>query len=425
MKPLAHEEPLHEGPAHRERLHYLDWLRVLAVLGVFYAHSADIFDRYYWHIKGVEQNAGLIVLVVFGTEWGMSLFFLLAGAGAWFALESRTGGQFISERFKRLIIPCIVGIILLSPPQAYLLAISHSLYKGTFIQFYPYFFSTIQISWNPQWIGNLSFHLWFLAYLFFVSMLVLPVLLSLKRKRGLSFISKLAAFCDRPAGLLVFVLPIALVEIALRASFPGYQSWGDIFVWLFIFVYGFILFAHPRFQSALQKQWMITLFVGIASFLIMLAAYIAGVLSSWDTLSNFSVGYVLYQLLRSIFTWSWMVFAMFFGLRFLNFSNKVIDYCIEAVLPFYVLHYPVIIVVSFFTLSWNINMGVKFLIVTTVALIATLILYDLLIRRINVSRWLFGMKPLHANRPEQVIASAEPTTAQDNHQNALKEQKSK
>lgn len=397
MQPL-----IHEGPIHGERLHYLDGLRVLAVLGVFYAHAANIFDLFYWHINGVEQNGNLIVLVVFGTEWGMSLFFVLAGAGAWFALQSRTSGQFISERFKRLIIPCIAGTILLSPFEAYLIALSHSLFKGNLLQFYPYFFTNIQISWNPQWIGTVSFHLWFLAFLFFISILALPVLLYLKRKRGLSFITKLAAICDRPAGFFVFALPIALIQIALRASFPGYQNWGDFFVWLFIFIYGFILYADPRFQSAIQKQWMLMLFIGVTSLLVMLGAYISGVLSSWDTISNFSVGYVLYQLLRSIFTWSWMVFALYFGMRFLNFSNRIIDYCKEAVLPFYILHYPVIVVIAFFTFSWDINMGVKFLIVTTAALITTLVLYDLFIRRINVSRWLFGMKPLHAPQPEQV-----------------------
>ena len=397
MQPL-----IHEGPIHGERLHYLDGLRVLAVLGVFYAHAANIFDLFYWHINGVEQNGNLIVLVVFGTEWGMSLFFVLAGAGAWFALQSRTSGQFISERFKRLIIPCIAGTILLSPFEAYLIALSHSLFKGNLLQFYPYFFTNIQISWNPQWIGTVSFHLWFLAFLFFISILALPVLLYLKRKRGLSFITKLAAICDRPAGFFVFALPIALIQIALRASFPGYQNWGDFFVWLFIFIYGFILYADPRFQSAIQKQWMLMLFIGVTSLLVMLGAYISGVLSSWDTISNFSVGYVLYQLLRSIFTWSWMVFALYFGMRFLNFSNRIIDYCNEAVLPFYILHYPVIVVIAFFTFSWDINMGVKFLIVTTAALITTLVLYDLFIRRINVSRWLFGMKPLHTPQPEQV-----------------------
>ena len=59
---------------HTERLHYLDWLRVIAVLGVFYAHTTNIYDQLYWHVRGGDQNAGLIVLVVFGTQWGMALF---------------------------------------------------------------------------------------------------------------------------------------------------------------------------------------------------------------------------------------------------------------------------------------------------------------------------------------------------------------
>ncbi len=385
---------------HAKRLHYLDWLRVLAVLGVFYAHTTNIYDSLYWHIRGGEQNAGLIVLVVFGTQWGMALFFFLAGASSWFALESRTSREYIGERFKRLIIPCIVGFILLSPPQAYLLSVSQGLYHGNFLQFIPYFFENIHISWNPQWIAQYGYHLWFLAFLFFVSLLTLPALLLLRRKRGLDFISRLAVFCSKPAGLFVFVIPIALIQIALRAPFPGYQGWADFFIWLIIFVYGFMLLADSRFTTAILKQGKIALIVGIVSLLTMLIANFAGVLSSWDSMSSYTPGYVLYQLLRSTVTWSWMIFALYFGMRYLNFRNKVIDYTNEAVLPFYVLHHPVIVVIAFYTIPWDINLGIKFLFVSTAALFATLVLYDLLIRRWNVTRWLFGMKPLKPGQSE-------------------------
>src|SRR5438105_11432908 len=360
MRPLRYE-----GPIQRERLHYLDWLRVLAVLGVFYAHTADIFDKFYWHIKGGEQNTGLLVLVVFGTEWGMALFFFLAGASAWFALASRTAGQFVSERFTRLIIPCLVGFILLSPPIAYLIAISHSLYHGNFLQFYPYYFENIHVSWNPQWLGIYAYHLWFLVFLFFISTLALPVLLYLKRERSLRFIAKLAAFCDRPGGLFVFVLPIALIQLALRAPFPGYQSWSDFFTWLLIFIYGFMFLAEPRFESAIEKQWKLALFVGIASLLIMLVASYTGVLSSWDSLSSYSGGYVLYQLLSSIVTWSWMLFVLYFGMRFLNFSDKFIEYANEAVLLFSFFPYPLLVSFTFFTLHGISIMALNFLFSTT------------------------------------------------------------
>ena len=39
------------------RLHYLDWLQVLAVLGVFLFHAIHPFDDLYsWHIKNAESS---------------------------------------------------------------------------------------------------------------------------------------------------------------------------------------------------------------------------------------------------------------------------------------------------------------------------------------------------------------------------------
>ena len=385
------------------RLHYLDWLRVLAVLGVFYAHAADIFDMVHWHIREIPQNADLLALAVLGTQWGMSLFFLLSGASAWFALGSRTSRQFMSERFKRLLIPCIIGIILLSPPQAYLIAVSQRLYQGDFLQFYPSFFVNMHLSLNPQWLGKYGFHLWFLAFLFGISMLALPVLLFLKHTRGMRFISYISAWCDKPAGLFVFVLPIALVQIAFRIPFPGYQNWADFFTWLFIFIYGFILFADPRFKFAIQKQWKLSLFVAMTSLFILLAAYFGGVLGSWSNASRYTGNYVLYQVLLSVLMWSWLLLVLSFCMRCLNFGNALINYCDEAVLPFYVLHYPVIVVIAFFTFSWAIAPGIQFLFVTTTALITTLIIYDLFIRRGKGVRRLLARKPL--NNPRAVTRS--------------------
>jgi len=387
----------------RVRLHYLDWLRVLAVLGVFYAHSINIFDMLYWHVRSGGQSTGLIVLVIFGTQWGMSLFFFLAGASAWFALVSRTSGQFIGERFKRLIIPFIVGFILLSPPQAYLFALSQGTYHGSFLQFIPYFFEHIRISWNPQWIAAYGYHLWFLAFLFFVSLMTLPVLLLLRRKRGLDFIGWLAALCSKPAGLFIFVIPIALIQIALRAPFPGYQGWADFFIWLIVYVYGFMLLADKRFTVAIQKQGKLALLATVICLLILIIAGITGDLSSWDNITTYTPGYVLYQILRSMTTWSLMIFILYFGMRFLNSRNKVIDYTNEAVLPFYVLHHPIIVVIAFYTISWDISLGIKFFFVSTAALIATLLIYDLLIRRWNVTRVLFGLKPRSSHNGDKDV----------------------
>lgn len=394
-----------KGLLHTERLYYLDWLRVLAVLGVFYAHTADIFDTLYWHIRQDGRSTDWNALATFGAQWGMSLFFLLAGASAWFALSSRTSNQFIGERFKRLLIPFIVAFILLSPIQAYFISRASTLHPGNFVLFFPSFFLNIHIGWDPNWLATYGYHLWFLAFLFVISMLALPLLLYLKRERGLRFISRLAAFCNRPAGLFVLVLPIALIQIMLRVPFPGYHGWTDFFSWLLIFVYGFILLADSRFEAAIQKQGKIALFAGIVGVLSLLAANFAGVLNYWENASSYTVGYMFYQLLFSITSWSMLISVLYIGLRFLNFSNKVMHYANEEVLPFYILHQPVIVIIAFYMLSWALAPGVKYLVVSTVALIATLVLYELLIRRIKVSRWLFGMKTSQPLQLEQTVQS--------------------
>jgi glucans biosynthesis protein C len=399
VSPLSSAEPVP-----RKRLFYLDWLRVLAVLGVFVAHTGDIFDTLYWHTRNGGQGISWNALATFGAEWGMSLVFLLAGASAWFALLSRSGNQFIGERFKRLLIPFIVAFVLLSPFQAYILsyfiASGYSLFHSTLVQFFPYFFEHIHIGSDLRFLTIYGYHLWFLAFLFIISMIALPLLLYLKQERGRRFISWLSTFCNKPAGLFVFVLPIALIRMMLWTFFPGYQGWTDFYSWFVLFVCGFIIFSNDMFQAAIRKQGKIFLPVAFVCMLTLIASNFVGVLNDWEKAPGYSAVYLFYQFLLSIASWSMTVSALYLAMRFLNFRGKVLHYANEAVLPFYVIHQPVILIIAFYVLAWNIPTGVKYLFVSTAALIATLALYELVIRRIKLLRWLFGMKPPNALPPD-------------------------
>ncbi len=386
------KSPVQEEPVQQQRLYYLDWLRVLAVLGVFYAHTAEIFDTYYWHMRQAGHNVIWDALGPFGARWGITLFFILAGASAWFALRTRTSRQFIGERIKRLLIPFFVAFIVLAPIQAYFMALIRSSYNGNILQFFPHFFENIHISWDLTWMATYSYHLWFLAYLFAISMLALPLLLYLKREQGARFISWLATLCSRPAGLFVFVLPIALLQLLLFAPFPDYPGWADFCTWVLIFVYGFVFLSDTRFETAIRKQGKYFLCVLIMCILTLLVTSSAGVFGNWKQIPGYSVGYLFNFFLSSIIIWSSIVSILYIWMRFLNFKNKVIDYANEAVLPVFVLHPTVILIIAIYFLPLNLDPGIKFLVISTAALIATLVVYELLIRRIKVMRWLFGLK---------------------------------
>ena len=76
------------------RLHYLDWLQVLAILGVFLFHAVHPFDDLFdWHIKNAEPSIVVNFFVGFFGSWGMPFFFLMAGATSWFSLRRRTPGR--------------------------------------------------------------------------------------------------------------------------------------------------------------------------------------------------------------------------------------------------------------------------------------------------------------------------------------------
>ncbi len=372
------------------RLYYLDWLRVLAVVGVFYAHALSIFDLLYWHLNESRENA----LVVFGTEWGMALFFFLAGASAWFSLDSRTGRQFVRERFARLIIPFVVGILLLSPPQGYLLGVDRPEYQGSFFQYYLYFFSHIRLEWNPQLLAAYGFHLWFLAFLFLFSVLALAPFLSLKSAAGRRITASLSEICARRGGFFLLLLPLALIQLALRPAFPAYQGWTDFFLWFVYFVYGYLLLSNAQLVKALQRQGRIALLVGVVSLGILLTSmYGPGFLTIWDDTPGYSFKYELYQLLWVIIGWSWMLFVLSFGIRFLDARNRMIAYLNEAILPFYVLHYFIIVLIASFLTPWTVPLVPKFLVVTTLSFAGTLMTYELAVRRVPFVRRLLGMKP--------------------------------
>ena len=383
IKPLADGKP--------ERLYYIDWLRMLAVLGVFLVHSGNMFDMLYRPVKSAISSVGAsgitasggIYFINFFPEWAMSLVFLLSGASTWFALRKRTSRQFITERLTRLFLPLVIGIIIIAPFQAYFQAISNSLYHGTLLQFYPFFLQSIRVSWNPEWLGAYLHHLWFLADLFVFSLITLPVCLYLKREAGQSFIHRLADACERQGGFLILVLPIALIQLALRASFPGYQNWSDVFCWLTFYLYGYILFSNPRFGRIIRQQGKMALYVGIVCFLLLLALWPAGVLEPWTQTPNYSIGCLLFQVLDSITTWSWLIVILNAASKWLNVSNNVLAYGNKATLPFYLLHFPVVIVIAYYVLPWHVHILAAFLLISTSSLIVTLALADLLYRGIH------------------------------------------
>jgi peptidoglycan/LPS O-acetylase OafA/YrhL len=86
------------------------------------------------------------------------------------------------------------------------------------------------------------------------------------------------------------------------------------------------------------------------------------------------------------------MFIFYIGMRYLDFTNKGLHYAREASYPFFFIHQPVIIIIAFYAVRWQVPLLVKLLAVVIGSFVISLGTYELLIRRINPVRTLFGMK---------------------------------
>ncbi|MFC2052189.1 acyltransferase family protein [Chloroflexota bacterium] len=375
------------------RLYYLDWLRVLAMFSIFFFHSDRFFDFDGWHVKNAATSLASTIHIQFFNQWMMPLFFILSGAAVYYSLRSRTGGGFIKERSLRILIPWIfIGIFVIAPPQVYLERLIHGEFSGTFFQFYyPHYFDGIY-----AFGGNFAIvpmHLWYLVLLFLFSLIALPLFLPSKNT-GKSLTSRLATSFEKPWALLLLFVPLAAVAILADVVGLGFTrqmgSW-DMLSYLMFFIYGYLIVSNTKILEVIRRYSTPALIVALVLTVLLFVLYIYLESRRPELLHVFSVWMGLLTL-RGLLAWCWIIAILGFGSRYLNFNNRFLGYATEAVLPFYILHQTIILIIGFFVVQWSMGIAPKYFIIATTSFVAIMVIYDLMVRRINVLRFLFGMR---------------------------------
>jgi peptidoglycan/LPS O-acetylase OafA/YrhL len=372
------------------RLHYLDWLRVIATLGVFFFHAINVFSPAKFEINNAERSDLIMMIQAFFFPWGMPLFFLVAGAGSQLALRRRTASQFTRERTLRLLVPLFTGTLLLGPVQLYL-SWSHRSQTGLFTGSFPEFLADRLPQIGPKFFGAFGYHMWFLGFLFAFSLLALPLFAWLKGEAGRSVVSRLAAMCEHRGAILLFILPLAVVRLGLQPFFPQQQDWSDFFSHGAYFILGYLLFADERFLRAIRRDWPILLSVGIAAILAAMAIGVSMESFDIDKAPGTFWEFLMWGLVATC-GWCWTTSVLFIGMRCLDRDNRALRYGLSANLPFFVVHQPAILAVAYFVVQWDAGIPVKLATVVLGSFTVTLAICELAIRRISPLRTLFGVK---------------------------------
>jgi hypothetical protein len=392
-----------EGVAYdTRRLYYLDWLRVIATLAVCLFHVADVFNTAGFEIKNAEQSDVVTMIQGFFFPWGMPLFFVIAGAGSWFALRRRTAGQFTRERTLRLLVPFFTGTLLLGPIQVYL-SWRHRTETGVYAGSLGDFVLERLSSIGPKLFGAIGYQMWFLGFLFAFSLLALPFFIWLKGEAGRRFSARLAGLCEQRGGILLFVVPLVAVRLLLHPFFPLQHDWADFISFGLFFVLGYLIFTDARFTRAIHRDWPILLGVGLAATLafgmLILALGSVDLEAPPGTLPEF----LLWACVAAA-GWCGAAFMVFIGMGFLDHDSKALRYGQATLLPFFVLHQTVMLAIAYFVVQWPAGLLPKLLIVLVGSCFATIGIIELIIKRVGILQVLFGIKGGQTARTPVVAA---------------------
>ncbi len=367
----------------------LDWLRVLAFSAVFFYHCSRFFDESYWHIKNSTTSALVDALKTIFDLWGMPLIFVISGASIFFALRPGGAARFLRDRVLRLLVPLAFGILVLAPPQNYLERLTHGEFQGSFLEFLPLYFRDWRI-----WGGNFAWsgvHLWYLEDLFLFTLVLLPLFAALKRQSGRRITEALSRLSARPGAIFLWALPFALLLILvdpLGVLRPGpSEDLTRLIVFPPFLVYGFLVFSDGPIQQAIICQRRIAL--ALALTLTLATPIVTDALGQYPTFILFTLGMAL----ASLLIWSSILAILGYGMHYLTASHRLLTYANEAVLPFYILHQPVILILGSFIIPLSLSILAKYLIIAPLAFGITLGLYEFGVRRVNPVRRVFGLKP--------------------------------
>lgn len=379
------------------RRYDVDWLRVLAVCVLVMIHTAAIFDPYpTTSVKG-KPSWPLILFATFVHEWRLSVLFIVSGAGSYFALGFLTGREFVRSRFKRILIPLVAGTLLVVPFHLYYWQfLGNPGYGKSFPQFYASIMQGFFLG-GKFGVGRESLHwahLWFLFYLFVASLLALPLFLYLRREPGRRLVSRLASFTEKKGAIFLYALPLVLVEVILRPIRPGaprliiIDDWAYFCLYFIQFVYGFLIFSEERIRRALESHRAVALGLGFLTS----CAYIYVTFGGLLPVKGYNLKYALFMVLSGFNIWFWCVAIFGYGGRYLNFNHRFLPFANAAVYPVYVLHLPIITVIASWVLRWPIGVAAQFTIIVWGTIGVSVAIYELIVRRTPVTRFLFGLK---------------------------------
>lgn len=343
------------------RRYDIDWLRVIAIGLLLIFHVAIGFQPWGILIRFIANEkpwGSLWIPMAMLNVWRIPLLFFVSGMGVYFAIQKRNWKQLLLERAGRILLPFLFGMFLIVPIHVYI--------------WQDYYQLDLTYTHNPG-------HLWFLGNIFVYVVVLSPIFFYFKRNEDGKIAKEIKRILSNPLGLLpiiaAFIAEVLLVDPKPYEMYA--MTWHGFFLGLLAFFFGFcfVLSGHTFWEMILKWRW---LFFAAAATLFMVR------------LVQFQLNAPNYLLVIESVCWIISVFG--FGYKYLNHPSKTLSYLSQAAYPVYILHMIFLYLGSLLIFPLDIEAPLQFILVLVFTGIGCFTFYELIIRRVNIMRPLFGLK---------------------------------
>lgn len=346
-----------------DRKYYIDNLRCTCILLLIPFHAAMAWNcwgeqNYIWF----QSNKSLSAFITLLSPWYMPLLFSLAGMSARYSLQKRAMKDFMKERVKKLLVPFIVGDLTIVAALAYYADRFHNGYAGGFFAHYKVFLTkyTDLTGYDGGWTPG---HLWFVLYLFLISMAALGVIWIQKR-----FFPKFSCENITMYGIYLLGLFPAIGSLVLDI---GGKSLG---MYMALYLIGYYVLSEDELVEKIAKYrgW---------NLVIMVAADILDVyLFIWTENSHAALNTAA----RYITLWFGILAIMGYGQKGFNFTNGVTRYFTARSFQIYIIHFAWVVIVQFYLSKIMVNTWPLYLGTVALSYIMTIVSCEIL-NRIGLS----------------------------------------
>jgi peptidoglycan/LPS O-acetylase OafA/YrhL len=317
-----------------------------------------------FYIKGIDSLffSNIIALI---WPWFMPLLFVLSGIGTVHSLEKRPLSEYITERLLKLLVPLVSSILLIVPSMPFFGDKYHNGYLGNYFQHYIIFFT--KFTDLTGYDGGFTLgHLWFVLYLFIISLITLPLIL-LKKKISISNLNIVVL-------LLLFVIPL-LGQLVLDIS--G-KSLGE---YLAFFLIGYYIFSNDELLVKFEKSkyMLYTIFFGCMALIFM----------GFNKIINLKD--IVYDIIAGLYAYTGIIVFLITAKKHLNKNNKIFTYLSKSSFYIYIFHQIWIVIIAYYVFKYIDNIILQILIILLSSIVFTYGTYEI-IKKIRIIRFLFGIK---------------------------------